>query len=1368
MYYKVRLLDNSQDNTVAEVIGFQKDQGISISVSCSNPKVKLHLERILMTEYYTLAPGKVTERESTDFAAQVLPNTMEFFQLVPEILSWRGYFAEYCNEVHKSLDWLDTSMTFKSEGIHYNAKGDRIVEKVPEGYIAVNKQGEVVPAGGRLNANIDKDDAEWRLVENPHEKDTPENRVAGLRNAMTGGGEYHPGLVNTIYSDDYKENSHEKRFAIPARFRDKHVGVGSTIKEFFEGISQAEAAKNTKAETPTVKGKFEIPKNLPSKGPEGKILYSPQLGVAMDGKFFPPPDMDVSKGQWFLFEYPSDYKSMGEDKEKLHKKLDYYSRKFGQMPQYIKGVDDGVVEAPRDLDTTQGYRYSLPTVRTIDSVGDATANHIVVNNLPEEEFIISDVDSPEYQSRVEFVRHKMDKIKGLVSKIGPDGKRTVSPELETMDIPELTHGGEKFLGQLKTYQKAGVLALTDMSQYEVGGGPRGVHGHFLNWVMGSGKALPNTEPVLTPYGFVEMGELKVKDEVIGSSGSAIKVLGVFPQGVRDIYRVYFNDGTYVDCDNEHLWAVYSFEDRAKLSNRRQKDKAKEERAQRSGKINPATGRRLRGNYKIAEVDEIKRRVITTREIMESLTVTNTQGDKLNYSIPSYRPELFDSMVDVEILSQLIVKYGEVKGASVELTRKNFDEVQQSFILPLLEMIRSFGIHCSERRGKYVVKFPDRAPFSELDSLSSVNLIEEYNFDKFITAVEFQRQEEATCILVDSEDHLFVTRDYNLTHNTAVSLAAEAVLRNRGDLETGTQCTLIAVQPSQTYVWRDEIEKFRGRYGVVIDGIQPGKSTPSKEYRMQQWEELLESARDGTMPQFVLVGASKFSKGRNENDEVTDSIDAQYMKLLAMGGTSSGAPVQGGHIGLMITDETGLYVNTSSNRSKVFSSVLDHLYHSNGLVWTMNGDISANSATDTIMEVSFINKYIRDNVPAVDSHYTMPDPLRPNSNTRLWARKVSVTSREQEKKAEEGRFKFMRRFGTQIFNLDGRTIAGDEYGLVRQPDLISPLGATWGRVYMQALDKAANLNSAHQSGRDTRILGLLNIMINSSYGSVTAPRLIEYGLAKNEVDKAMQERLDPKDFYRYKQQISEFKAEATEIKHGEDVPRASLNVAARDKMYQEKVEPLFRDLLDSILEGWDNPSLDTMHSDIMSKVKAVRAGKPMKIGVAGFSKRVMENLYRRINTDLAGTSSKVMLFTGDNSPKEIAELQRAQQTAKSAVVSLVTTPRGLSLPSDVAYRLASWNPAVGGQYEHRFFRDQKQHCISTTAAPSGICQYMRDVERSKKKIADEAIDALIDIDIEDENSFEEGSKKMDRDGVTKLLDKLRSARYLPKLQAVEGQ
>jgi len=77
----------------------------------------------------------------------------------------------------------------------------------------------------------------------------------------------------------------------------------------------------------------------------------------------------------------------------------------------------------------------------------------------------------------------------------------------------------------------------------------------------TGKAQPLTAKILTPEGWKEMGQIQVGDSVIGSDGAAKKVLGIYPQGSREVYEVHFTDGSIVETCEEHLWEVETYRDR---------------------------------------------------------------------------------------------------------------------------------------------------------------------------------------------------------------------------------------------------------------------------------------------------------------------------------------------------------------------------------------------------------------------------------------------------------------------------------------------------------------------------------------------------------------------------------------------------------------------------------------------------------------------------------------------------------------------------------------------------------------------------------------------------------------------------------------
>lgn len=75
--------------------------------------------------------------------------------------------------------------------------------------------------------------------------------------------------------------------------------------------------------------------------------------------------------------------------------------------------------------------------------------------------------------------------------------------------------------------------------------------------MGVGKFLDNNTLIYTPQGTKKMGEIVVGEMVIGSNGKPTKVIGVFPQGKKEIYKITLNDGYSILAGDEHLWSVSS-------------------------------------------------------------------------------------------------------------------------------------------------------------------------------------------------------------------------------------------------------------------------------------------------------------------------------------------------------------------------------------------------------------------------------------------------------------------------------------------------------------------------------------------------------------------------------------------------------------------------------------------------------------------------------------------------------------------------------------------------------------------------------------------------------------------------------------------
>jgi len=98
--------------------------------------------------------------------------------------------------------------------------------------------------------------------------------------------------------------------------------------------------------------------------------------------------------------------------------------------------------------------------------------------------------------------------------------------------------------------------------------PDRVNGYFERGVIEvaplafmRGRAQPLSSAVLTPSGFRPIGSLRVGDLVVGLNGLPTPVLGVYPQGRKEIFRVHAQDGASTLCCGEHLWHVSTPDDR---------------------------------------------------------------------------------------------------------------------------------------------------------------------------------------------------------------------------------------------------------------------------------------------------------------------------------------------------------------------------------------------------------------------------------------------------------------------------------------------------------------------------------------------------------------------------------------------------------------------------------------------------------------------------------------------------------------------------------------------------------------------------------------------------------------------------------------
>lgn len=83
---------------------------------------------------------------------------------------------------------------------------------------------------------------------------------------------------------------------------------------------------------------------------------------------------------------------------------------------------------------------------------------------------------------------------------------------------------------------------------------------------GGGKEQDVDSKVLTPWGWKRIGDLRVGSRICAVDGTVTEIIGVYPQGVKDIYRVRMADGGETTAGLEHRWLAWDMSKPRKVGN----------------------------------------------------------------------------------------------------------------------------------------------------------------------------------------------------------------------------------------------------------------------------------------------------------------------------------------------------------------------------------------------------------------------------------------------------------------------------------------------------------------------------------------------------------------------------------------------------------------------------------------------------------------------------------------------------------------------------------------------------------------------------------------------------------------------------------
>lgn len=91
---------------------------------------------------------------------------------------------------------------------------------------------------------------------------------------------------------------------------------------------------------------------------------------------------------------------------------------------------------------------------------------------------------------------------------------------------------------------------------------RDVYGESVDKIV-QGNAQPLDSIIITPDGFTRMGDVSVGTEVLTPDGKNAAITGIYPRGIRKVYKVTRRNGSVARACNEHLWKVNLSDEDAK-------------------------------------------------------------------------------------------------------------------------------------------------------------------------------------------------------------------------------------------------------------------------------------------------------------------------------------------------------------------------------------------------------------------------------------------------------------------------------------------------------------------------------------------------------------------------------------------------------------------------------------------------------------------------------------------------------------------------------------------------------------------------------------------------------------------------------------
>lgn len=247
-----------------------------------------------------------------------------------------------------------------------------------------------------------------------------------------------------------------------------------------------------------------------------------------------------------------------------------------------------------------------------------------------------------------------------------------------------------------------------------------------------GKALLDSELIYTPYGPKKIGFADIGDIIYGDDGKLTTVVGVYPQGFVDMYKVTFEDGRSIVCCGQHQWKVKYHGDYKVMNT--------------MGIIHSDFQKMT---IDIGEaVDFPERRWLMSPQLLGSLTASFLCGSTDRIFELSNK-EMDDIIYSSKKQKELFISSFMKIACGISTGDDRFKVVYKSeYIISFVRKIFwSMGYYCvMDGDDMYISKTHNRLRISDID---------------------YYGKYKATCIEVDNKSHQFLTTNFVVSHNTTI-------------------------------------------------------------------------------------------------------------------------------------------------------------------------------------------------------------------------------------------------------------------------------------------------------------------------------------------------------------------------------------------------------------------------------------------------------------------------------------------------------------------------------------------------------------------------------------------------------------------------